>query len=55
LYKWYSEASASEKYLYDRKDYLGVYKSNEHNPLDANLDLNRVYIIAPMILILLLN
>lgn len=45
--KSYNEASAGEKYKYDRKNYLGDYDSAiEQNPLGANLDLNRVYIIA---------
>jgi C-terminal processing protease CtpA/Prc len=45
--KWYDEAKPEEKYNYDRRDYLGVYDSrSEPNPLDANLDLSKVYVIA---------
>lgn len=45
--KWYSEASAEDKDRYDRKYYLGTYNSeNNENPLGANLNLNKVYIIA---------
>ncbi|MDR2815727.1 MAG: hypothetical protein LBB62_03385 [Proteiniphilum sp.] len=45
--KWYNEAKPADKYKYDRKDYLGVYDSGkEQDPLGANLDLNKVYIIA---------
>jgi C-terminal processing protease CtpA/Prc len=45
--RWYNEAKPEEKYNYDRKDYLGVYdKRSEQNPLEANLNLNKVYIIA---------
>ncbi|WP_019538249.1 S41 family peptidase [Proteiniphilum acetatigenes] len=45
--KWYNEAAPADKYKYDRKEYLGVYdNSKDQNPLNANLDLNTVYIIA---------
>ncbi|MDD2937322.1 MAG: S41 family peptidase, partial [Proteiniphilum sp.] len=45
--KWYKEAAPADKYKYDRKDYLGVYSSpKDQNPLNANLNLNRVYVIA---------
>jgi C-terminal processing protease CtpA/Prc len=44
--KWYDEAAPADKYKYDRKDYLGTYSSNDKNPLDANLNLDKVYIIA---------
>lgn len=45
--KWYKEAAPADKYKYDRKDYLGVYSSpKDQNPLNANLNLNKVYIIA---------
>jgi len=45
--KWYNEAAPADKYKYDRKEYLGVYDSSkDQNPLNANLDLNTVYIIA---------
>lgn len=46
--KWYNEASAADKYRYDRKNYLGGYstENGESDPLTANLDLKRVYIIA---------
>ncbi|MGI6573380.1 MAG: S41 family peptidase [Fermentimonas sp.] len=45
--KWYEEASASDKEKWDRKYYLGTYNSeNNENPLGANLNLNKVYIIA---------
>lgn len=45
--KWYNEAKPADKYKYDRKEYLGVYDSTQdENPLEANLDLNKVYIIA---------
>lgn len=44
--KWYKEAKPADKYKYDRKEYLGTYSSKDQNPLDANLNLNRVYIIA---------
>jgi C-terminal processing protease CtpA/Prc len=42
----YSTAEPKDKYGYDRKDYLGVYDAKYSNPLDANLDLKRVYVIA---------
>jgi C-terminal processing protease CtpA/Prc len=44
--KWYNEAAEADKYKYDRKDYLGTYTSSNKNPLDVNLDLKQVYIIA---------
>lgn len=45
--EWYKEAKPADKYKYDRKEYLGVFDSAEDkNPLEANLDLNKVYIIA---------
>lgn len=45
--QWYKEAKPADKYKYDRKDYLGVYNSvKDKNPLEANLDLSKVYIIA---------
>ena len=45
--KWYHDAKPADKYRYDRKDYLGVYDgAKDQNPLDANLNLNKVYIIA---------
>lgn len=44
--KWYNEAAEADKYKYDRKDYLGTYTSPNKNPLDVNLDLKQVYIIA---------
>ncbi|HHU96477.1 MAG: S41 family peptidase [Bacteroidota bacterium] len=44
--KWYEEADEIDKYKYDRKDYLGTYNPFNPNPLRANLDLNKVYIIA---------
>lgn len=45
--KWYNDAKPEDKYKYDRKDYLGVYNSvKDQNPLNANLNLNKVYIIA---------
>ncbi|WP_298647904.1 S41 family peptidase [uncultured Proteiniphilum sp.] len=45
--EWYDEAKPADKYKYDRKEYLGVYDTAEdNNPLNANLDLNKVYIIA---------
>lgn len=45
--KWYEEAEPGDKYKYDRKEYLGVYDNQkELNPLEANLNLDNVYIIA---------
>lgn len=44
--KWYDEAKPADKYRYDRKEYLGTYSTKDQNPLDANLDLDNVYIIA---------
>jgi len=44
--QWYKEAPPADKYMYDRKDYLGTYDPKDSNPLDANLDLKTVYIIA---------
>lgn len=45
--QWYNEAKPEDKYRYDRKEYFGIYDSaKDRNPLDANLDLSRVYIIA---------
>lgn len=44
--QWYNEARPADKYRYDRKEYLGTYSSKDQNPLDANLDLDNVYIIA---------
>lgn len=44
--KWYDEAKPADKYKYDRKDYLGTFSTAEQNPLGANLDLDKVYIIA---------
>ncbi len=44
--QWYEEASPANKYRYDRKEYLGTYSSKDADPLGANLDLNKVYIIA---------
>lgn len=45
--KWYNEAKPADKYKYDRKQYLGEYDQRvEANPMEANLDLDKVYIIA---------
>lgn len=44
--QWYKDAPPADKYMYDRKEYLGSYDPKDSNPLDANLDLNTVYIIA---------
>ncbi|WP_352422688.1 S41 family peptidase [Proteiniphilum sp.] len=45
--QWYKEAKPADKYKYDRKDYFGTFDSSkDKNPLDANLDLSKVYIIA---------
>ena len=44
--QWYKEAIPANKYKYDRKDYLGTYNSKEKDPLGANLDLDKVYILA---------
>jgi len=44
--QWYKEADEKDKYKYDRKDYLGTYVSANKNPLDVNLNLSKVYIIA---------
>lgn len=45
--KWYNEASPADKYKYDRKDYLGGYNGpKESDPLGANLNLEKVYILA---------
>ena len=44
--KWYKEAEQKDKYKYDRKDYFGFFGKEQENPLGANLNLNKVYIIA---------
>ncbi|MDR0422657.1 MAG: hypothetical protein LBH72_06565 [Proteiniphilum sp.] len=44
--RWYNDAKPEDKYMYDRKDYLGSYDGKYPDPLGANLNLNRVYIIA---------
>lgn len=44
---YYNNASDANKSKYDRTDYLGNYDSSgEQNPVDANLNLTKVYIIA---------
>lgn len=44
---YYDRATDAQKGSYDRTDFFGEYdSSSERNPLNANLDLSKVYIIA---------